>query len=180
MKLFNKSITYWLRLLHRDLGYIFAGICIIYGVSGFIISLKPNDKAILYKEITIGATLPANLDASRIPMEWKALNQKYAITLAKNDGNNVSLLFNGGEGVYNSATGEVTGKIFKKRAILVFFNKLHYNQMGNWKIMAQIFGVVLVFLAISGLFLAKGKYGFLKRGLWLTLLGVALTIAFAL
>lgn len=34
MKWRNKSLSYWLRVLHRDVGYLMVGVCLIYAVSG--------------------------------------------------------------------------------------------------------------------------------------------------
>ena len=37
MKWRNKSLSYWLRVLHRDLGYLMVGACLIYAVSGILL-----------------------------------------------------------------------------------------------------------------------------------------------
>ena len=38
MKWRNKSLSYWLRVLHRDLGYLMVGVCLIYAVSGILLN----------------------------------------------------------------------------------------------------------------------------------------------
>ena len=38
MKLLNKSLSYWLRVIHRDLGFLMVGLCLVYGVSGFLLN----------------------------------------------------------------------------------------------------------------------------------------------
>ena len=38
MRLLNKSLSYWLRVIHRDLGFLMVGLCLVYGVSGFLLN----------------------------------------------------------------------------------------------------------------------------------------------
>jgi hypothetical protein len=51
-------------------------------------------------------------------------------------------------------------------------------QTGNlWIWISDAMAVFLLFVAISGLFLLKGKYGLKGRGLWLTGLGIIIPLA---
>jgi hypothetical protein len=52
-------------------------------------------------------------------------------------------------------------------------NFLHLNEpKGLWTWVADVYAVVLGFLAVSGLFVLKGKNGLSGRGKWLTGVGV--------
>jgi hypothetical protein len=63
----------------------------------------------------------------------------------------------------------------------VFFesNYLHYNTpRGLWTWFADIFAGALILLAISGLFILKGKKGITGRGAWLTGIGILIPAIF--
>jgi hypothetical protein len=44
--------------------------------------------------------------------------------------------------------------------------------------MADLFAIVLGLLAITGLFVLKGKKGITGRGAWLTIAGIAIPVLF--
>jgi hypothetical protein len=43
---------------------------------------------------------------------------------------------------------------------------------------ADVFSFLLIFLALSGLVMVRGKRGFMKRGIWFMLLGFVLILIF--
>ncbi|MFO7864149.1 MAG: PepSY-associated TM helix domain-containing protein, partial [Salinivirgaceae bacterium] len=66
----------------------------------------------------------------------------------------------------------------KKRPIITFLNQLHNNQKKGWIYIADTYAFLLIFLAISGLVIVNGKNGFLKRGVWLMVLGIIIVFLF--
>jgi hypothetical protein len=76
---------------------------------------------------------------------------------------------------------EATVEQVRARAALRQANLLHLNEpRGVWTYVADLFAVSLILLAISGLFMMKGKYGVTGRGAWLTGAGVLLPLLFLL
>jgi hypothetical protein len=68
-----------------------------------------------------------------------------------------------------------------ERPLLRRVNLLHLNEpRGFWTYVADAFAVALILLAVTGLFMMKGKYGITARGAWLTGLGVLLPIVIVL
>jgi len=58
-------------------------------------------------------------------------------------------------------------------------NFLHLNHARKlWTYTADLYAVALAFLAISGMFVIKGKKGIKGRGAWLTGIGVVVPIVF--
>jgi len=72
-------------------------------------------------------------------------------------------------------------ELLKKRPFLFQINKIHLAQTGRlWIWISDAMAIFMLFVAISGLFLLKGKYGITGRGLWLTALGVIIPLAIIL
>jgi len=57
---------------------------------------------------------------------------------------------------------------------------LHYNPQKWWTIFSDIYAASLIILAITGLFILKGKNGITGRGAWLTILGTLIPLLFLL
>ena len=60
-------------------------------------------------------------------------------------------------------------------------NFLHLNQAKKlWTWMADLYAVGLLILAVTGLFVLRGRNGITGRGAWLTAVGVAIPAVFLL
>jgi len=59
------------------------------------------------------------------------------------------------------------------------FSFLHYNSIKKlWTWFADLFALSLIFLAVSGLFILRGRNGITGRGAWLTALGMGVPLLF--
>ncbi len=174
----STKLNKWLRILHRDLGYLLVGITIIYGVSGYLLNhMDGKDPAFETTEVTI--QLPRQLEQEALHSMLSANNNLPEVKriLVGNDEFS-RVMFNGGIGVYNSQTGEFSYELHRKKPIIYAINKLHYNKVHGWTIMGDIFAFSLIFLAISGMVLVKGKNGFKRRGVWLVAVGLIIPILY--
>ncbi len=67
----------------------------------------------------------------------------------------------------------------EERWLLHTFNRLHLNELKNeWVFFSDFFSLGLFFMALSGLFLNKGRNGLKGRGGWLALAGVMASVLF--
>jgi hypothetical protein len=82
--------------------------------------------------------------------------------------------------MYNSANGHVDYEKHTKKAIVYWINRLHYNKVKGWSPVADFFAVSLLFLAVSGLFLVKGKKGLAGSGKWFLLAGLLVPLLYIL
>ena len=86
---------------------------------------------------------------------------------------------NGGGSVsVTLATGKLLFENLKKRPIFYQVNFLHYNPGKMWMWFSDFYCVALILMAISGLFILKGKNGITRRGAWLTAAGIIVPIIF--
>ncbi len=179
MKFFNKqNIVRKLRFYHRDLGFLMVGICLVYAVSGILLNhMKGKDPAFKTKEGSV--LLPQHLSGEELTVLWKEkkdlpeLKKVFSI-----DEDHFRLMLEGGVGVYNVSTGHVDYEKHSKRALVYWINKLHYNKVKGWSIMADLFAASLIFFALSGLLIVKGKYGISGRGKWLLLAGMLIPVLY--
>lgn len=171
----KKKVQRWFRILHRDIGYFAVGITLVYALSGFFLSHKNFFSATKTENISI--EFPKKLDGESFSKHW---NSKTTINLNhyKESDNKIQLFLEGGTGHYDKASGKVYYEIYKKRPIITFLNQLHNNQKKGWIFIADIYAFLLIFLAGSGLVMVNGKNGFLKRGVWLMVLGIIIVILF--
>lgn len=170
------------RITHRDIGYLIAGMTIIYAISGIALNHKSNwnpnyifdnrsfqsvnsitretfnDKAAIEILKTIG--LESEFKASYFPA-----------------GKRATIFINGGVVQVNMETGEGVIQRISKRPFFYQLNFLHYNPGRWWKYFSDIFCLSLITVTITGLFLVKGKNGITKRGAILTLVGILLPLA---
>jgi len=79
----------------------------------------------------------------------------------------------------NLKTGKVEIEEISSRRLFKESNFLYLNTPKKlWTWIADIFAASLILLAITGLFMNKGKHGFKGRGKWFALLGLAIPLIF--
>ena len=174
------------RNVHRDLGYIFFFITIIYGLSGIALNhlddWNPN-YIIKYSEINIDQNLlnKDKLDRSGVInlIKKHVPGEKYKNHYFPNE-TTLKIFIKGGNIIIDTETGSGHIETSKRRPVFHQFNYLHYNLRKWWTIISDIYAVSLMLLAITGLFILKGKNGITGRGAWLTALGIIIPVVFLL
>lgn len=174
----------WFRIVHRDFGYIFFGLTLVYSISGIALNhlddWNPN-YIIVRKEIHF--TNAALITPSITKDEMRELLQPSGE--AKNYKNHyfpkpgtVKIFFKGGSAVIDLNTGSGILETIRRRPFFREMNYLHYNPVVSWTWVSDIFAGALIILAITGLFLIRGSKGITGRGAWLTILGIILPVIF--
>jgi hypothetical protein len=174
------NITRLLRTLHRDLGFLVVGTSLVYGISGIYLNhLDGKDPA--YHTETAAIRLPARLSVTELADAWNARPDlpplKKAIPV---DESHYRLMLESGIGEYNPADGQTGYEIYKKRTFIYWINRLHYNKLKGWSPAADFFAMSLLFLAISGIFIVKGKKGLSGSGKWFLLAGLLIPLLYIL
>jgi uncharacterized protein len=167
------------RVLHRDFGYFFFGMTIIYAVSGIALNHRHTwNSNYLIRQEAVALILPAT-DSTELADKTYALSLldqitgelKYKTHVASAD--NLKIFVDGGSVSVNLSTGEGRIETLKKRPLFYEFNFLHYNKPGKlWTWFSDIYCVGLLLLAVTGLFIIKGKNGIKGRGAWMTAIGI--------
>jgi hypothetical protein len=171
------------RVTHRDIGYLIAGMTIIYALSGIALNHKhdwnPNYIVDTYDFTT---TIDLSRDkftdeTARAILETIPGDLHYK-TSHYPTGNIVNIFIDGGFVQINTKTGQGILEKISKRPLFFQINFLHYNPGRWWKWFSDIFCVSLILVTISGLLIIKGKNGITRRGAILTGIGIILPLLF--
>jgi len=176
----NKTFTRWLRIIHRDLGFLMVGVSLVYGLSGILLNhMDGKDPA--YRATSGNVSFAPDLDIKELTEAW---NKKEGLPVLKRvlpaDEKQLRLMCQGGTGIYQIETGEATYEISTRRVFVYWINKLHYNKINGWSPMADLFATSLIFFALSGLWMVKGKKGIAGRGKWYLLAGLLIPVIYIL
>jgi len=175
------KIRKFIRDIHRDFGYVFFAMTVIYGVSGIALNhindWNPNyivTDEVVYSDLTKEIGVDKDKILSFLSTIDEADNyKKYYFP----SDNKLKIFINNGSILVNTETGEARIEKLTRRPVFYQFNYLHYNnakKIYTW--FSDIFAVSLILLAVTGLFMIKGKNGITHRGAWLTLLGILLPL----
>ncbi len=182
MKLLSKKFHKINRALHRDLGYLFVGLTLIYGISGVAVILRHIDVNVSYETTVTEKQLDKNLNKSQLKAYWAehvdVLPKLTRIRVPDEEDTNREMLIRvkSGRGRYNPASGKLKVTVYRARKFFKFVNDIHYNRGGQFTWLALVYAFMLVFFAISGALMLKGKKSFMNRGVWLMLIGIAVPI----
>ena len=178
-----KTLKY-LRLTHRYVSFICAGILFVYLLSGFLLNHRKeftfmNQK----KERTVDYIfqLPANkddfteADARKIIPDLSCNPDLYnRFSLSKN-----KLTIFGKEQLViklDATSQQAFIKEMHRPAFLTALNKLHRNPGSLWTITSDAFLLLMFILLITGLLIVPGKKGLWGIGGILTIIGILIPI----
>jgi hypothetical protein len=167
-----------LRNLHRDFGYFFVGLIIAFAISGIAQNhrkqWKPDRYLYEFKKVQTNFHLPkesVTKDSVQVFSEQYQLENFQQFDFRKDS--ILVISYKSADATIHLATGKAEINIWRKKPVLAQLNFLHKFNGNNWWVWySDIFGLALVFIAISGMFLMKGKYSFRKRGWILALAGL--------
>jgi hypothetical protein len=174
------------RIIHRDFGYLVAGLTIIYGISGIAVNhvdeWNPNYN-IEKKTVEINPLNDSTLTTSSlIHHVINELNEKDSIISSfRSAPFTVDIFFEGKSINANLQKGKAIIETVESRSIIRETNFLHLNAPKKiWTYVADGFALMLIFLAITGMFMIKGKRGIKGRGKYLIIIGIFIPIIFLL
>lgn len=178
---------HWRRLLiisHRDVGYLLAGLTIAYAVSGLAVNHAEdwNPTYAIRKETHAVGTLPVGdlPAAARVALERLEISESPE-SIVPAGPERVRIFLTNRTLTVDVAKQQVSDERVSPRPFLSQVNFLHLNRgKGVWTWIADIYAVGLLFMAVSGMFIVKGRLGLGGRGLWLLLAGLVPPIVFVL
>jgi hypothetical protein len=176
----NWSWRKWFRVVHRDFGYLFFGITLVYAISGIAINhlddWNPN-YIITREEINVSISDDAGKDEIKAMLKEIGNPGRYKKHYSPDQGY-VKVFIKNGTVEINTVEGYGIIERVKKRPIFREMNYLHYNPVKWWTYFSDLYSVALIILGITGLFLVRGKKGITGQGAWLTILGILIPLIF--
>jgi hypothetical protein len=140
---------------HRDIGYFFAGLTVLYAVSGVAVNHIEDE---VLRRMGIGEEPRSVVRMSQ--QQLKVFLERRSLTV-------------------ELPGGRVVDEHVRRRFAFFEVNYLHLNTgKGFWTWFADIYAVGLLVLACTGIFILPGKKGLGGRGGWLLIAGLAIPIVY--
>jgi len=170
----------WNRVIHRDMGYFFAALTIIYAVSGIAVNhvhdWNPNYQTTLERhefepiEVASREAMVAQLiERLQLPSDY--------LSSYRPDPETVLIFYPGFEVTAHATQGVAFWETTRKRSGLFEVNFLHLNKgKGWWTWFADLYGLGLLLLVTSGLLMLRGGKGLVGRGKWFFAAGLAVPL----
>jgi hypothetical protein len=165
--------------LHRDVGYLIVGLTIVYGVSGLAVNHRAdwNPSYRVEKRTLRIEPIRATERAEIVRQARAALGLGEPRNVFRPDPQTLQLFFETEKYSVDLPTGAVIVDANRPRPVLHEMNQLHLNTpKGAWTWIADLYAVALLFVAVTGLFVLKGRTGITGRGAWLTAAGIVFPI----
>lgn len=172
-------------IIHRDVGYFFAGATVIYAISGLAVNHHSDwDPNFIIQRQSVQVEAPVEQES--VTKEW--VNGVLA-PLGETDhyrshdfpsDSKVKIYLDDGSVFLSLASGEGEYEVVKRRPVLYHLNYLHLSPKKAWLIFSDLFAVGLLVIVGTGMFVLKGKNGITGRGAVLAGAGLAIPIVFML
>ncbi len=172
------------RVLHREFGFLAVGLTLVYAISGIAVNhahhwdanYQRTSQEFSISPVGTGPTpeitplVLTRLDLSTpVKNTWRPAPDK------------LQVFVEGGQYDVDLVSGQVHKSGFAKRTLLWDLNFMHLNSgKAPWTGIADAYAGVLILLAVTGIFLVKGRKGLGGRGGALMVLGFLIPLIYRL
>jgi hypothetical protein len=173
------------RITHRDIGYLIAGLTMIYAISGIALNHKhdwnPN-YIVDQQEVSTSMILERDSLTEEVVLQFldEIGERDNFKTFYFPAGDKLTIFLKEGTVQYNVKSKSGYIERLTKRPVFNQLNFLHYNPGVWWKVFSDIYCVALILVTVTGLFIVKGRNGITRRGAVLTIIGIILPLLFLL
>lgn len=161
---------------HRDFGYFFSSLIIVYCLSGLALNHVDewNPDFIIEKETVkvAGNWSREKVDQNTVDAFGKLVGESSYKVYDFPTYDQVKIYYDNASFHINFTTQSGVYEKVSRRPVFYHSNILHRNSVKGWKWIADIFAVMLIVLNVTGLFILRGKYGLKGRGKWLIAAGM--------
>ena len=167
---------------HRDVGYFFAGLTVIYAVSGVAVNHIDdwNPNYVIRTEVAEVGVLPfgepAELGAEVLSRMGIAEAPRSVVRMSLDE---LKIFLDQRTLTVTLPGGRVVDEHARRRYAFFEVNYLHLNHgKGFWTWFADLYAVGLLVLACTGIFIITGKKGLGGRGRRLLIAGLSIPIVY--
>lgn len=163
----RKGIHYYMRVLHRDIGFLILGLIVIYSISGVVLTFRGTDY--FKSEKQVEQQLDPNLQGNEVGQVLRIRRFQVDRETAEN------VFFSSGS--YNKETGIAVYTVNELPPVLETFNDLHKsrsNSLTGW--FSTVLGLLLLFMAVSSFWMFRTCTRQFKRGMIFTAAGIIISI----
>jgi len=175
----------WRKLViatHRDVGYFFAGLTVLYAISGIAVNHIEdwNPNYVIRTDTVQVGELPAgdNATLASAVLERMDIGEEPE-SVVRMTPDQLKIFLDQRTLTVAVPSGEVRDEHARRRYAFFEVNYLHLNHgKGFWTWFADLYAVGLVVLACTGIFIITGKKGLGGRGRWLLSAGLLIPLAY--
>lgn len=167
---------------HRDIGYFFAGLTVIYAVSGVAVNHIDdwNPNYVIRRDVAEVGVLPFGEPAelgSEVLSRMHIDEQPRSVVRMSRE--QLKIFLEQRTLIVSLPGGHVVDEHARRRFAFFEVNYLHLNHgKGFWTWFADVYAIGLLILACTGIFIIQGKKGLSGRGRWLLLAGLAVPVIY--
>ncbi|MFH0759118.1 MAG: PepSY-associated TM helix domain-containing protein [Bacteroidota bacterium] len=176
----------WNRWLHREMGFLFFGMALVYGVSGIALNhgvVRHWDPGIISRSESFqypSALQKDSVDRELVEVLLELTGEKknFKQYYFPNE-QNLMIYLREGHITVELSTGNISVTKVRSRPFFREVNYLHYNKPKKlWTWFSDLFALALILLAISGLLMVRGKKGIWGTGGILLAVGIVIPLLF--
>lgn len=166
---------------HRDLGYFFSFLILIYCISGIALNHADDwNPDFILKKVTVHfkrSYTKVEIGEKQVRYFGKLVGEEQHKVYDFPTNDQVKIYYNNASlHVYLDQKKAIYEQV-AKRPMFYQTNVIHRNSLNGWKWASDIFAILLITVTVTGIFIAKGKYGISRRGKWLIAAGTLPPIA---
>jgi len=163
----KKTLNQYARTLHRNIGFFIVGLVIVYSLSGIVLIYR--DTNFLKREALVEKKLSPNLADAELGLALQLRNLK----IERTEGDIIYFQ----NGTYNKVTGEAAYSTTELPLLIKKLTDLHKTPSKNIKHWSTIvFGVLLLFMAISSFWMFKPGTNFFRKGIFMAGAGIVAAV----
>ncbi len=172
------------RWLHRELGYLTVGLTLVYGISGLAVNHAHHWNANYAQTSELSSIVPVGRGETDVitplVLAQLELDEPIKNTWRANT-RTLEVFLEGAKISVDLENGQVRRDEFARRPWLYEMNFMHLNSgKGVWTGVADVYAGILIILALSGIFLTRGRKGLKGRGGVLMALGIILPLVYVI
>jgi len=174
------------RNIHRDFAYFYLGLIISFSLSGIFLNHRRAWHPMRYQYASQEISLDKTVTAEQVDDAFiEAFSEEFSINdqirrYAVDENNNLRITYADHDAEVDLTSGK--GKIgeYRQTPLLGQMTELHVTTNNWWIYYSDVFGAAMLTIAITGMFISKGKMSFKRRGWKLALAGILFPLAFLL
>lgn len=164
---------------HRDFGYFFSALIIIYCISGLALNHVDewNPDFIIEKHnIKLKTVLSNPLTPEAVQSLNKEVGEPSHKVYDVPAPGKAKIYYDNATLLVDLVDGTAQYEKISRRPVFYQANVLHRNSLRGWKWVSDIFAVMLILISVTGLFILKGQKGVAGRGKWFMAAGLLLPV----
>jgi uncharacterized protein len=171
------------RNTHRDIAYFYLGLIISFSISGIFLNHRQSWHPRRYihetKEITVPSpVMKESIDDEFISGFSKEQKIDDDVRRFSVDGDILKISYVTHDVQLNIKTGAGTIETYRTVPFLGQMTQLHLDTSKWWIYYSDIFGIGMLTIAITGIFIERGKNSFQSRGWKLAIVGIVFPLIF--